>query len=175
MVAVACYPDLVAEPDLRGYVGLTRDDGTVFAVPMCKGLKNFLECFAREPDLTLEILSYARERCAEYDAGRKDHDQTSLVRAVLLRGWHATVVQDQEGKHRGEWRSPTRAEAKQLLAAAQEGKPHRLKVAKLGQLGKKQIMAVLEREYRGNVKYGAQVKTVFNWETFRDAWRSISS
>ena len=138
LVEMAVYPGLVSEADLQGYIN--SKDGTVAAVPMCKGLKNFLNRFARDPDLTLEILRFARKRCAESNPGSPGHTQASLVRAILSRHWHATLVEVDSA-----WRSPTVEEVKRMSKS--KGKWRGLITAEVSQLNDCEIAGWLSREY----------------------------
>jgi hypothetical protein len=141
LVEAACYPGLLEEPSLLG----------------CPGHANLRKCFARQPDLAAEIYSYARQRCAEYDAGRQGRSSRSKVRAVLLRSWRARLVE-----HNGEWSSPTLDEARQLRTS--NGKPCRLKTAELRELKDPAIRDWLRREYGINMSQ----------HSFREARRSLA-
>jgi hypothetical protein len=137
LVHAACYPGLLEQPDLHGYIDCWSD-GTIAGVPMCKGIENFLQCFARDPDLTLEVMSYARQCCARRDPSRV-RKKAAIVRAALVRSWRAILVEQN-----GEWRSPTVGEAQRLLDPKS---PRRLRVAEVCDLYDKEIADWLTRKY----------------------------
>ena len=95
MVAIACFPSQVVEQP-----NWTSDDPKKYPLkvnflvtPLEKEVRAFQTCFARDPDLTLEILTLARKFLARYDK-KNCVTQGGRVRAFLVKYGNSTIIRD---------------------------------------------------------------------------------
>jgi hypothetical protein len=110
LVAIACFPGQVveqkffygheSEQDSTGAWGIKQDPKTGEPVkayrketPFAKELLAFQTCFARDPDLTLSILTYARKCLSAYDDKRCD-TQDGCARAFFVKYGNSTIIND---------------------------------------------------------------------------------
>ncbi|HTV42911.1 MAG TPA: hypothetical protein VMF08_20270 [Candidatus Sulfotelmatobacter sp.] len=127
IVCAAVYPGLAAAPHLRGSAGLD----------------NFLNCWERDPDLMLEILTFARLCCAKYMPHKCD-TQAALVKAVLLTYQNAV-------KQNGGYRMLTPNEVREYSKACGRGKRPRLKFVPVRDLTDGEIAQWINSGYRTKV------------------------
>jgi hypothetical protein len=106
LVAMACFPSQVVEQP-----NWTSDDpkklppGTNFMVtPLKDEVRAFQACFAREPDLTLEILALAREHLARFNE-KNCVTQDGCARAFVVKYGQSTIISEN-----GELRLPRKNE-----------------------------------------------------------------
>lgn len=126
LVAMACFPGQVVEQPTW-----TSDDpqklpmNNPLVTPFEKELRAFQTCFARDPDLALEILTVARKHLANYDE-KNCGTQDSRVRAFLVKYGNGSIVSDN-----GKLRLPTKNEFEgwtmaELRRGKRKGQPIRL-------------------------------------------------
>jgi hypothetical protein len=118
LVAMACFPGQVLEQPIW-----TSDDSRKLPVnnplvtPFEKELRAFQTCFARDPDLALEILTVARKHLASYDE-KNCVTQDSRVRAFLVKYGNGSIV-----SNKGKLRLPKKNEfAEWTMAELRHGK-----------------------------------------------------
>jgi len=161
LVAIACFPSQVveqtvclgyeSEQDKNGEWVLKRDTKTGKPVksfskvnPFDNEMHLFRTCFARDPDLTLEILVLARKYLARYDEKNCD-TQDSRVRAFLVKYGNSAIISD-NGKLRlpkkSEFAGWTNAE---LLHGKRKG--FNIKIVPVAPLQDGQIAELLTQHY----------------------------
>jgi hypothetical protein len=165
LVAIACFPNQVVEHKIwHGYESEQDSPGAWVAkrdtktgnlvkayrkeIPFSKELLALQTCFARNPDLTLEILTLARKCLARYDE-RKCDTQDSHVRAFLVKFGISTIISD-SGKLRlpkkNEFAGWTNAE---LLHGKRKGA--KIKIVPVASLQDGEIAALLTDHYGENI------------------------
>ncbi|HEY5232968.1 MAG TPA: hypothetical protein VIK35_05495 [Verrucomicrobiae bacterium] len=162
LVAIACFPNQVieqkfchgfeSEQDSTGAWVIKRDTKTGHPVkayrketPFAKELLAFQACFARDADLTLEILTLARKCLARYDEKNCD-TQDGRVRAFLVKYGNSAIISDS-----GKLRLPKKNEfAEWTNAELFQGKRKELKIkiVPVAPLQDGQIAALLTDHYR---------------------------
>ena len=148
LVAIACFPSQVVEQP-----NWTSDDPKKYPVkvnflvtPLEKEVRAFQTCFARDPDLTLEILTLARKFLARYDEKNCD-TQDGRVRAFLVKYGNSTIISDS-----GQLRLPKKNEfAGWTMAELHRGKRKGIKIIPVSPLQDGEIAALLTDHYRENI------------------------
>jgi len=149
LVAIACFPGQVVEQP-----NWTSDDPEKHPVkanfrvtPLEKEVRAFQACFARVPDLTLEILTLARQCLASFDE-KKCNSQDSRVRAFFIKFGHSTVISDN-----GKLRLPQKNEfAGWTMAELQRGKRNGLKLVSVARLQDGEIATLLTNHHLIDIK-----------------------
>jgi hypothetical protein len=150
LVAISCFPSQIVEQPYW-----TSDDPkkspvkvNFLVTPLEKEVRVFQACFARDPDLTLEILVFARKCLARYDE-KKCVTQKSRVRAFFVKYGNSTIISDN-----GKLRLPKKNEfAGWTIAELHRGKRNGLpiKIVPVTSLQDGEIAALLTNHYEEDI------------------------
>jgi len=119
LVACACFPAQVAEQTYQGGWGTDSMGKRIPLMDKQTPLKEkwqvVTNSFARQPDLTLEILVFARCCINRYDES-KCLTQDGVVRAFLLKYGSSILIKETDG-----FRKPTGDEARKIISGRGKG------------------------------------------------------